>query len=133
VSLHPEYSQKLLDHYRSPRNVGEIEGADAIVTVGNPGHGDVLRLSLRIDGGKVAEARFKSFGCAVAIAAGSVTTEIVQGMCLEDLAEVTNSQVAEALGGVPEGKMECSVLAERAIQEAVEMVRGRRREEAAGP
>ncbi len=133
MSLHPEYSQKLLDHYRSPRNVGEIEGADAIVTVGNPGHGDVLRLSLRIDGGKVAEARFKSFGCAVAIAAGSVTTEIVQGMCLEDLAGVTNSQVAEALGGVPEGKMECSVLAERAIHEAVEMVRGRRREEAAGP
>ena len=125
MSLHPEYSQKLLDHYRSPRNVGEIEGADAVVTVGNPGHGDVLRLSLRIDAGKVAEARFKSFGCAVAIAAGSVTTEIVQGMRLEDLAGVTNSRVAEALGGVPEGKMECSVLAERAIQEAVEMVRGR--------
>ncbi|HEU5182665.1 MAG TPA: iron-sulfur cluster assembly scaffold protein [Candidatus Polarisedimenticolia bacterium] len=132
MSLHPEYSQKLLDHYRSPRNVGEIEGADAIVTVGNPGHGDVLKLSLRIDGGKVAEARFKSFGCAVAIAAGSVTTEIVQGMRLEDLTGVTNSQVAEALGGVPEGKMECSVLAERAIREAVAMVRGRP-EEGAGP
>jgi NifU-like protein involved in Fe-S cluster formation len=125
VSLHPEYSQKLLDHYRSPRNVGEIDGADAVVTVGNPGHGDVLRLSLRIDGGKVAEARFKSFGCAVAIAAGSVTTEIVQGMRLEDLAGVTNSRVAEALGGVPEGKMECSVLAERAILEAVAIVRSR--------
>jgi len=131
VSLHPEYSQKLLDHYRSPRNVGEIEGADAIVTVGNPGHGDVLKLSLRIDGGKVAEARFKSFGCAVAIAAGSVTTEIVRGMRFEDLSLVTNSQVVEALGGVPEGKMECSVLAERAIREAVEMVLGRR--EAVGP
>lgn len=126
MSLHPEYSQTLLDHYRSPRNVGEIDGADAVVTVGNPGHGDVLRLSLRIDGGKVAEARFKSFGCAVAIAAGSVTTEIVQGMRLEDLARVTNSRVAEALGGVPEGKMECSVLAERALREAVEMVRSRR-------
>jgi len=126
VSLHPEYSQKLLDHYRSPRNVGEIEGADAVVTVGNPGHGDVLRLSLRIDRGKVAEARFKSFGCAVAIAAGSVTTEILRGMRVDEISGVTNSVVAEALGGVPEGKMECSVLAERAIREAVELVRMRR-------
>jgi NifU-like protein involved in Fe-S cluster formation len=126
VSLHPEYSQQLLDHYRSPRNVGEIEGADAVVTVGNPGHGDVLRLSLRIDRGKVAEARFKSFGCAVAIAAGSVTTEIVRGMRVEDLEAVTNSMVAKALGGVPEGKLECSVLAERALREAVELVRERR-------
>lgn len=126
MSLHPEYSQQLLDHYRSPRNVGEIEGADAVVTVGNPGHGDVLRLSLRIDRGKVAEARFKSFGCAVAIAAGSVTTEIVRGMRVEDLEAVTNSMVAKALGGVPEGKLECSVLAERALREAVELVRERR-------
>lgn len=126
MSLHPEYSQKLLDHYRSPRNVGEIEGADAVVTVGNPGHGDVLRLSLRIDRGKVAEARFKSFGCAVAIAAGSVTTEILRGMRVDEISGVTNSVVAEALGGVPEGKMECSVLAERAIREAVELVRMRR-------
>jgi nitrogen fixation NifU-like protein len=125
VSVHPEYSQKLLDHYRSPRNVGEIVGADAVVTVGNPGHGDVLRLSLRIDGGRVAEARFKSFGCAVAIAAGSVTTEIVQGMRVDDLPGITNAVVAEALGGIPDGKMECSVLAERALREAVEAVRVR--------
>ena len=126
MSLHPDYSPQLLDHYRRPRNVGEIDGADAVVTVGNPGHGDVLRLSLRIDEGKVAEARFKSFGCAVAIAAGSVTTEIVRGMRIEDLAEVTNSMVAKALGGVPEGKLECSVLAERALREAMEVVRERR-------
>ena len=125
MSLHPEYSPELLDHYRSPRNVGEIEAADAVVTVGNPGHGDVLRLSLRIEGDRVAEARFKSFGCAVAIAAGSVTTELLKGMAIEDLAGVTNERVAQALGGVPEGKMECSVLAERAIREAIEVVRAR--------
>lgn|GEM_PF-475670 len=120
-----EYSDQLLDHYRHPRNVGDLTDADAVVTVGSPFHGDVLRLSLRIADGRVREAQFKSFGCAVAIAAGSATTEMIRGMRLEELERFSNLQVAEALGGVPESKMQCSVLAEQAIREALAVYRGR--------
>ena len=120
-----EYSEQLLDHYRHPRNVGELSDADAVVTVGSPAHGDVLKLSLKISEGRVRDAQFKSFGCAVAIAAGSVTTEMIRGMRLEDLERFGNLQVAEALGGVPENKMVCSVLAEQAIREALALYRAR--------
>jgi NifU-like protein involved in Fe-S cluster formation len=96
--------------------------------VGSPGHGDVLQLSLKLSDGKVSEARFKSFGCAVAIAAGSVTTELIRGMRLEELENFGNSEVAKALGGVPESKMECSVLVEQALREFVR----RRRAEGSG-
>jgi NifU-like protein involved in Fe-S cluster formation len=120
-----EYSEQLLDHYRHPRNVGELPNADAVATVGSPSHGDVLRLSLRILEGRVSEAQFKTFGCAVAIAAGSVTTEMIRGMRLEDLERFDNLQVVEALGGVPENKLECSVLAEQAIREALAGYRAR--------
>jgi nitrogen fixation protein NifU and related proteins len=120
-----EYSEQLLDHYRHPRNVGELRDADAVVTVGSPAHGDVLRLSLKILEGRVSDAQFKSFGCAVAIAAGSVTTVMIRGMRLEELERFGNLQVAEALGGVPESKMVCSVLAEQAIREALAVYRTR--------
>ena len=103
--------------------MGELPDADAVVTVGSPTHGDVLRLSLKILEGRVSDAQFKSFGCAVAIAAGSVTTEMIRGMRLEDLERFDNLQVAEALGGVPESKMVCSVLAEQAIREALVVYR----------
>jgi nitrogen fixation NifU-like protein len=93
--------------------------ADAVVTVGHPDHGDVLMLSLKVDDGVVTRARFKAFGCVVAIAAGSVTTELVRGRCLEDLEQFRDSEVVKALGGVPQGKLECSVLAERAVREAL--------------
>ncbi|MCI0568427.1 MAG: iron-sulfur cluster assembly scaffold protein [Acidobacteria bacterium] len=105
--------------------MGELPDADAVVTVGSPTHGDVLKLSLRILEGRVSDAQFKSFGCAVAIAAGSVTTEMIRGMRLEDLERFDNLQVAEALGGVPESKMVCSVLAEQAIREALAVYRAR--------
>jgi nitrogen fixation protein NifU and related proteins len=120
---HREYSEQLLDHYRHPRNVGDLPGADAVVTVGSPDHGDVLRLSVKFLDGRVSNARFKSFGCAVAIAAGSVTTELIRGMRLEELESFGNLLVAEALGGVPESKMECSVLAEQAVREAIGVYR----------
>ena len=105
--------------------MGDLQNPDAVATVGSPAHGDVLRLSLRILEGRVSDAQFKSFGCAVAIAAGSVTTEMIRGMRLEDLERFGNLQVAEALGGLPENKMECSVLAEQAIREALAGYRAR--------
>ena len=112
-----------MEHYRHPRNVGDLPGADAVVTVGNPSDGDVLKLSLKLDQGRVSEARFKSFGCAVAIASGSVATEMIRGMRLEELAGVSNPQVAAALGGVPEEKWECSLLVEQALREIVSSCR----------
>src|SRR5437867_6319873 len=95
---HREYSDLLLDHYRRPRNVGDLSSPDVVVTVGNPHHGDVMRLSLQIAGGRVEEARFKVFGCAAAIAAASMTTELIRGKSLEEVAGISNLQVAEALG-----------------------------------
>jgi nitrogen fixation protein NifU and related proteins len=114
-----DYGEVVLDHYENPRNVGEIEGADAVATVGNPACGDLMKMSLRIEDGVVAEARFKTFGCAAAIAASSMTTVMIRGMRIEDLEKVTNRAVAEALGGLPSSKMHCSVLAEDAIRESL--------------
>lgn len=114
-----EYSPIVLDHYRNPRNVGEIEGSTAVAQVGDPAHGDVLRLALRIEGDQVVEARFKSFGCTAAIAAGSMVTMLVAGRSVVEAERVTNQDVAQALGGLPESKLHCSVLAEQAIHEAL--------------
>lgn len=122
------YSEVLLEHYRNPRNVGEIEGSQAVAQVGDPATGDVLRLSLLIEGDRVVQARFKSFGCTAAIAAGSVTTELVVGRRIDEIERLTGRDVAEALGGLPASKVHCSILAEQAIREAV----GRFRE-AVGP
>ena len=124
MNMHRDYSEVLLEHYRRPRNVGNLSCPDVVVTVGNPHHGDVMRLSLRIADGKVAEAGFKVFGCAAAIAAGSMTTEMIRGKSLEEVEAITNQQVAEALGGLPEGKIHCSVLAEQALRRALAEYRG---------
>ncbi len=113
------YSEVLLEHYRNPRNVGEIEGSQAVAQVGDPTTGDVLRLSLLIEGDRVVQAKFKSFGCTAAIAAGSVTTELVIGRRIEEIERLTDRDVAKALGGLPASKVHCSVLAEQAIREAV--------------
>jgi nitrogen fixation protein NifU and related proteins len=119
MTSHRDYSEILLDHYRNPRNAGDLEGADVVVTVGSPAHGDVMRLSLRISEDKVAEVGFKVFGCAAAIAAGSMMTEMIRGKSLEEVQAVTNLMVADALGGLPENKIHCSVLAEQALWEAL--------------
>ena len=105
--------------------MGDLPEADAVVTVGNPGHGDVLQLSLKFLEGRVIDARFKSFGCAVAIAAGSVATDLIRGLRLEELETIGNIQVAAALGGVPENKVECSLLVEQALREIVGQCRTR--------
>ena len=123
MSGRADYNETVLDHYRNPRNVGDIPGSAATAQVGDPATGDVLRISLRIEGEKVLDARFKSFGCTAAIAAGSMATLLVKGRTLSEAEKVTNRDVAEALGGLPESKLHCSVLAEEAIREAVRLHR----------
>jgi nitrogen fixation NifU-like protein len=118
-----DYNAIVLDHYRHPRNVGEIPGAVATAQVGDPATGDVLRMSLHIDGDRIVDARFKSFGCTAAIAAGSMATLLVKGRTLSEAERVTNKDVADALGGLPESKLHCSVLAEQAIREALRLHR----------
>lgn len=114
-----DYSSTVLDHYQNPRNVGEIEGSAAVAQVGDPAHGDVLRLGLLIERDRVVDARFKSFGCTAAIAAGSMATLLVKGRSIAEVERVTNQDVVLALGGLPESKLHCSVLAEQAIREAL--------------
>ena len=113
------YSDAVLDHYRNPRNVGEIQGSAAVAQAGDPATGDVLKISLRIQNGVVEEARFKAFGCTAAIAAGSMATTLLLGRSVEEAARLTNLDVVRALGGLPDSKIECSVLAEQAIREAL--------------
>jgi nitrogen fixation NifU-like protein len=118
------YSAIVLDHFENPRNVGDVAGTAAVATVESAECGDRMRLSLRVgDSGIILEARFRTFGCVAAIAASSMTTELVRGLDLENAAALTNRQVAEALGGLPASKVHCSVLAEKAIGEAIENYR----------
>ena len=115
-----KYSDVVLDHYRNPRNVGEVPGTAAVAQVGDEATGDVLRISMRIEHGRVAEARFKAFGCTAAIAAGSMVTTLLRGRSDDEARRLSNRDVVRALGGLPESKMECSVLAEQAIHKALE-------------
>lgn len=120
VEAHADYNPTVLEHYRNPRNVGDVAGSAATAQVGDPAHGDVLRLSLRIEAGTVVEARFRAFGCTAAIAAGSMTTVLLIGRTVDAAGRLSNQDVAAALGGLPESKMHCSVLAEQAVREALE-------------
>ena len=114
------YNDTVLNHYQNPRNVGELEAADAVGIVENSACGDVLQLYLQIDAGRIARATFKTFGCAAAIAASSMLTEMIKGVTLKELQQVRKEDVAEALGGLPPMKLHCSVLAEDAIRAALE-------------
>jgi len=114
------YSEKLLDYFDNPRCVGEIEGADGIAEVSNPVCGDSLRLSLRIVGDRIVDARFKAQGCPAAIATSSFATEMVIGMDVRSAGGITREQIADALGGLPPSKIHCSVLAADAIRTAIE-------------
>jgi nitrogen fixation NifU-like protein len=113
------YSDTVLDHFRNPRNTGIIEGADAVGIAENSACGDVLHLYLSIADGRAECASFKSFGCAAAIAAGSVLTEMVTGATVEEISRISKQDVVEALGGLPPMKVHCSVLAEDAIRAAL--------------
>jgi len=115
-----KYSDIVLDHYRNPRNVGEVRGTAAVAQVGDQSTGDVLKISMRIEDGRVVDARFKAFGCTAAIAAGSMVTTLLLGRSVDEARRLSNRDVVRALGGLPESKMECSVLAEQAIHEALD-------------
>ncbi|MBI2877790.1 MAG: Fe-S cluster assembly scaffold protein NifU [Candidatus Tectomicrobia bacterium] len=113
------YSEKVMDHFTNPRNMGEMEDADGVGEVGNPACGDVMRLYLKIRDGIVVDASFKTFGCGAAIATSSMVTELVKGKPLEEARKITNKAVAEALDGLPPIKMHCSVLAEEGLEAAI--------------
>lgn len=113
------YSAVVLDHFQNPRNAGSMPDADMVGEAGNPSCGDRMRLYLKLDGDRVAAARFQTFGCSVAIAASSMLTELVVGRRLDELATMRNSDIVDALGGLPERKAGCSVLAEEALKSAL--------------
>ena len=115
------YSEKVMDHFSNPRNVGEIEDASGTGTVGNAKCGDIMRIYLDIDENQVVrDAKFKTFGCGAAIATSSMATEMVKGKSIDEALQLTNKAVAEALDGLPPVKMHCSMLAEQAIHAAIE-------------
>ena len=114
------YSEKVMDHFRNPRNVGTIENADGIGEVGNARCGDIMKIYLKIDGGIITDVKFETFGCGSAIASSSMATELIKGKPVSEAMQLTNKAVAEALDGLPDYKMHCSVLAEEAIKNALE-------------
>ena len=114
------YSEKVMDHFRNPRNVGVIEDANGIGEVGNAKCGDIMRMYLKIEDDVVQDVKFETFGCGSAIASSSMATELIKGKPVSEVKALTNKAVAEALDGLPAYKMHCSVLAEEAIQSALE-------------
>ena len=115
-----QYSSKVMDHFAHPHNVGEIENADGVGTVGNPVCGDVMRLYIKVEKDVITDAKFKTFGCGAAIATSSMVTELVKGKTVDEALKISNAAVAEALGGLPKVKMHCSVLAEEALKSALD-------------
>ena len=113
------YSEKVMDHFTNPRNVGEILNADGIGEVGNAKCGDIMKVYLKVEDNIVVDAKFKTFGCGSAIASSSMATELIKGKSVDDAWTLTNKAVAEALDGLPAIKMHCSVLAEEAIHKAI--------------
>lgn len=113
------YSEKVMDHFKNPRNVGEIENADGIGEVGNVKCGDIMKIYIKVEGGIIVDVKFKTFGCGSAIASSSMATEMIKGKSIEDALELTNKAVVEALDGLPAHKVHCSVLAEEAVKAAV--------------
>ena len=113
------YSEKVMDHFMHPRNVGVIENADGVGEVGNAKCGDIMKIYLKIDNNVITDVKFETFGCGSAIASSSMATEMIMGKTLDEVMQVTNKAVAEALDGLPAHKMHCSVLAEEAIRMAL--------------
>jgi nitrogen fixation NifU-like protein len=115
-----QYSEKVMEHFKNPRNVGEMENPDGVGHVGNPVCGDIMELYIKVKDGIIVDARFKTFGCGAAIATSSMVTEIVKGKSIKEALKISNKAVVEALDGLPPAKMHCSVLAEDALKSAIE-------------
>jgi nitrogen fixation NifU-like protein len=119
------YTDKVMDHFQNPRNVGEIPGADGVGEVGNAVCGDIMKIYLKVEGDRIVDVKFKTFGCGAAIATSSMVTELVKGKTLEQALQITNRAVAEALDGLPPQKMHCSNLAADALHKAIEDYRAK--------
>ena len=113
------YSEKVMDHFSNPRNVGELTDANAVGEVGNEKCGDIMKMYLKINNGVIDDVKFKTFGCGAAVATSSMATELIKGKTIEEALQLTNKAVAEALDGLPPVKMHCSVLAEQAVRAAI--------------
>ena len=122
------YSEKVMDHFRNPRNVGVIPDADGVGQVGNAKCGDIMKMYLKITDGVIADVKFETFGCGSAIASSSMATELIKGKPVSEALALTNKAVAEALDGLPDYKLHCSVLAEQAVRAALEDYETRQRE-----
>ena len=120
-----EYTEQVMDHFMNPRNMGEMDDASGVGTVGNAKCGDIMRIYIKVENDVITDVKFKTFGCGAAIATSSKATEIVKGMTLEEAEKVTNKMVMEALGGLPPVKVHCSVLAEEALHAAIQDYRDR--------
>ncbi len=114
------YTDKVMEHFRNPQNMGEVENPDGVGQVGNPVCGDVMRITILVEDGHLADVKFKTLGCAAAIATSSVITEMARGKGLDEAAKITRAQVAEELGGLPPQKMHCSNLAADGLRKAIE-------------
>ncbi|MGQ3685757.1 MAG: Fe-S cluster assembly scaffold protein NifU [Candidatus Loosdrechtia sp.] len=115
-----QYSAKVMEHFANPRNVGELPDASGVGEVGNPACGDIMKMFIKVKDNVIEEVKFKTFGCGAAIATSSISTEMIKGKTIEEALTITNKAVAEALGGLPPAKMHCSVLAEEAIEAAID-------------
>lgn len=113
------YSEKVMDHFTNPRNVGEIADADGVGEVGNAKCGDIMKMYIKVDGGVISDVKFKTFGCGAAIATSSMATELIKGKTIDEALKLTNRAVVEALEGLPPAKLHCSVLAEQAMKSAI--------------
>ena len=113
------YSDKVLEHFAAPHNVGELPDADGVGEVGNAKCGDIMKMYIKVDDGKISDVKFKTFGCGAAIATSSIATDMIKGASIEDALKLTNSAVVEALDGLPASKVHCSVLAEQAVKAAL--------------
>ena len=120
-----EYTEQVMDHFMNPRNMGDMDDASGVGTVGNAKCGDIMRIYIKVENDVITDVKFKTFGCGAAIATSSKATEIVKGMTLEEAEKVTNKMVMEALGGLPPVKVHCSVLAEEALHAAIQDYRER--------
>ncbi len=120
MSVEALYSEKVMDHFTNPRNVGKMEDPDGVGTVGNPVCGDVMKLYIKVKDDRIDDAKFQTFGCGAAIATSSMVTELVKGRTLEEAVGLSNKEVADALDGLPPIKMHCSLLAEDALKAAIE-------------
>ncbi len=125
--LQAPYSEKVIEHFKNPRNVGEIDNPDGTGHVGNPVCGDIMELYIRVNDGVITDAKFKTFGCGAAIATSSMVTEMVKGKSIEEALKISNKAVAEALDGLPPIKMHCSALAEEALKSAIDDYLGKRK------